>query len=347
MQSGVLHERVVGESPALTKRVWSADGPPLQKYCKIDNAAFEDFSAKLSAYISPLTVKPASGRNKIANGRFSAFDLVDVRLVSMGFDDPVSILVDNFHDCYMLHVQLTGETQIENGDVNHAFRPNDAAVISAPGELRETLKGNAAMFGVFIKANTMDWYYEVLHHQRPSGRIVFPEAFPIFGPVGAPLLNLLDFIFRDVELDSALSNSAATQEHFRDLLLFSILTNIKHNQSSNARMIDFAYEKAAVRRAIQYMTESYAHEMSLSHLADVSGVSIWSLSRSFKKAIGKTPMQYLRDIRLDRVRHVLNTTQSLTVKEAARSCGITRFGNFSRIYRKRFGELPSETLKRR
>ena len=280
-------------------------------------------------------------------GRFSSFDLVDVRLLALGFDDAVNISINNFHDCYLLHVQLSGETRIAKGDIDHHFSPHIAAVLSSPGALCQEFSAKSAMFGVFIKANTMDWYYEMLHHQRPSGRIVFPDAFSIFGPTGAALLNLLDFIFRDVELDSALSASAATQEHFRDLLLFSVLTNMPHNQSSGARMIDFAYEKAAVRRAIQYMTESYAHEMSLSHLADISGVSIWSLSRSFKKAIGKTPMQYLRDIRLDRVRHILNTTQSLTVKEAARSCGITRFGNFSRIYRKRFGELPSETLKRR
>ncbi len=347
MHNGTEKKHAAAAPQLLSRRVWGESTSPLQKYRKVSNVNSETFSAKLSAYICPLKINPNSNGRRPLSGSFYAFDLVDVRLVSMNFQESVTIDSDDFHDSYVLYVQTAGNTRIEEGDINNTLHSHDAAVISSAGKMRMRLNENTSMFGVFIKANTMDWYYEVLHHQRPAGRIVFPEPFSIFGSSGTPLLNLLDFVFRDVEMDSALSSSAATQEHFRDLLLFSMLTNLKHNQVSISQKIDFAYEKAAVRRAIQYMTESYSHEMSLSHLADVCGVSIWSLSRSFKKALGKTPMQYLRDIRLDRVRHILNTTQSLSVKEAAKSCGITRFGNFSRIYRKRFGELPSETLKRR
>ncbi|MEV6902279.1 helix-turn-helix domain-containing protein [Amycolatopsis sp. NPDC051372] len=54
----------------------------------------------------------------------------------------------------------------------------------------------------------------------------------------------------------------------------------------------------------------------------------------------------LRDIRLGRAHRALLGADR-TVAEIASSCGFTHLSRFAQEYRARFGELPSETARRR
>jgi AraC-like DNA-binding protein len=60
-------------------------------------------------------------------------------------------------------------------------------------------------------------------------------------------------------------------------------------------------------------------------------------------------MHYVRDRRLERARDQLAValpSDGITVTEVAERWGFGHLGNFSGSYRKRFGESPSQTLRR-
>ena len=65
--------------------------------------------------------------------------------------------------------------------------------------------------------------------------------------------------------------------------------------------------------------------------------------------MGMTPVAYLTRLRLHRVRQALRAAphRSTTVTTEALRWGFWHFGNFSRAYRGCFGELPSDTLRRK
>jgi len=65
--------------------------------------------------------------------------------------------------------------------------------------------------------------------------------------------------------------------------------------------------------------------------------------------MGMTPVAHLTRIRLHRVRQELLAAApgSTTVTAAALDWGFWRFGEFARDYKACFGELPSETLRRK
>jgi len=59
-------------------------------------------------------------------------------------------------------------------------------------------------------------------------------------------------------------------------------------------------------------------------------------------------MAFVKEMRLRRAREMLvRTDLSPSVTETALACGFTNLGHFARDYFKRFGERPSETLRRR
>jgi transcriptional regulator GlxA family with amidase domain len=87
----------------------------------------------------------------------------------------------------------------------------------------------------------------------------------------------------------------------------------------------------------------------VSDLCKVASVSERTLESAFKQIMGLTPMAYLVRLRLHRVRQALlaGSQGSTTVSAEALNCGFWHFGEFSRAYKECFGELPSDTLRRK
>lgn len=79
------------------------------------------------------------------------------------------------------------------------------------------------------------------------------------------------------------------------------------------------------------------------------GISYHRMLRAFKSATGFTPRQYLLELRCRVIRLMLlgNCRQDgVTVTGLLQRYQIKSAGRFSRLYKKRYGETPHETLAR-
>jgi AraC-like DNA-binding protein len=82
-------------------------------------------------------------------------------------------------------------------------------------------------------------------------------------------------------------------------------------------------------------------------LAERAGVSVRRLQQGFREYVGRSPFEYLRDVRLDRAHHdLVHAGAATTVTDVALRWGFAHTGRFAADYRKRFGRTPSETLQR-
>ena len=104
-----------------------------------------------------------------------------------------------------------------------------------------------------------------------------------------------------------------------------------------------------VKRAEDYAESHAGDHVYVSDLCRAAAVSERALEYAFKDVMGLTPVAHLIRLRLHRVRQALlsATPGSTTVSAVALDWGFWHFGEFSRAYRDCFGELPSETLRRR
>jgi AraC-like DNA-binding protein/tetratricopeptide (TPR) repeat protein len=102
-----------------------------------------------------------------------------------------------------------------------------------------------------------------------------------------------------------------------------------------------------VRRALDAMRANVERDWSIHSLADIAGISSRTLQRQFQAFLGKTPLAALRDMRFERARReLLKGSPDATVIDIALGCGLTHSGRFSVDYRRRYGETPTQTLKR-
>jgi transcriptional regulator GlxA family with amidase domain len=85
----------------------------------------------------------------------------------------------------------------------------------------------------------------------------------------------------------------------------------------------------------------YDKPLDLADLARAANVSERHFSRSFKRAYGETPYQYLLSRRLERARHLLRTTD-LQVAEVCLEVGFTSVGSFTTTFRREVGITPGD-----
>jgi len=104
-----------------------------------------------------------------------------------------------------------------------------------------------------------------------------------------------------------------------------------------------------VKTVESYALSRVGDPLYVSDLCRAAGVSERTLEYAFNEIIGLTPVAYLLRLRLHRVRQALlaATQGSTTVSAVALNWGFWHFGEFSRAYKHCFGELPSETLRRK
>ena len=118
---------------------------------------------------------------------------------------------------------------------------------------------------------------------------------------------------------------------------FSVYSKVKHKK------INRIFNKID-----QYMEGSQFDPTSVSELCNVAGVTERTLQHNFKKLYGITPKAYLKSLGLNRARQDLlrGLVPGSCISDVANKWGFWHMGQFAADYRKYFGELPSDTIKR-
>jgi AraC-like DNA-binding protein len=140
---------------------------------------------------------------------------------------------------------------------------------------------------------------------------------------------------------------AAAQAELLELLLAALdaASSIEVTRGAHTQQARSAIVRAAEDHALSRIPD----RAQVTDLCRAAGVSERALEYAFKEVTGLTPVQFLIRLRLHRVRQALlaSTQESDTVASEALRWGFWHFGEFSRAYKACFGELPSETLRRR
>jgi transcriptional regulator GlxA family with amidase domain len=101
------------------------------------------------------------------------------------------------------------------------------------------------------------------------------------------------------------------------------------------------------RRAADLLADRLYETWSVGRLASALGLSSRTLHRVLRRDLGVSPMRLLRRVRLAQARADLEAAgRETSVTGVAFDCGFNHLGRFAGEYTRRFGESPSETLRR-
>jgi len=146
----------------------------------------------------------------------------------------------------------------------------------------------------------------------------------------------LDLMLRLISDQQSVAFSKAVGEQF---VHGGVRGASEHQRSDLIHRLGSA--KPVLIEAVRRMEESLDRPLSPAIIARDLGVSQRQLERQFKAQLGRTPVAYHRDLRLDQARRML-TQSPLSVTVIAIACGFGSPSHFAQLYRERFGKLPTE-----
>ena len=259
---------------------------------------------------------------RVSGVRIGAFS---VALVELGA--PASIEAINEGDYALMTLCLHGSAQMEvDGRVIPV--PANHGLLGLPhGVMRATFSGDCVRLVVRIESRLIE------------RRSLFSTArFELSNPAIEPFLEQVHSILSSRGLIAAIANEPSVCGRVEALLAALLQRTCLPAISDNA---DLPIASRDVRRAEAYVRSNVSHNIRLEDIAGAAGVSVRTLQTSFKRDRHVTPMQYLRNLRLDAARQRLLAGSS--VAAAALDTGFSHQGRFAQYYRSRFGHSPSST----
>jgi AraC-like DNA-binding protein len=95
----------------------------------------------------------------------------------------------------------------------------------------------------------------------------------------------------------------------------------------------------ALRRVRTYIDDHIGERISLDELARQAGVSRFHFARQFRLSTGESPMGYLRRLRIERSKSILQNRDT-TIAEIAARLGFSDQSHFTRIFGRLVGVSP-------
>jgi AraC-like DNA-binding protein len=101
-----------------------------------------------------------------------------------------------------------------------------------------------------------------------------------------------------------------------------------------------------VQASIEVIRINGRHGLSVAYLAQMVKLSPWRFAHLFKAQTSKSPMQYVKQVRMQLAEEMLRKT-SLSVKEVVSAVGLKDRSHFSREFKTLHGLTPKEFIMQR
>jgi len=171
-------------------------------------------------------------------------------------------------------------------------------------------------------------------------------AVDLSSPAGSALARTMRSVFAELERLDASGLGRLVVGGYEDILaelavvaLFPSVSRVFDSPAADCG-------PAFVRVARDHLEAHALEPVEIAELAATLGVSMRTLQENFQRYLHCSPREFVMSCRLERAHALLKApTAHHTVTTVAHACGFSDLGHFSARYRRRFGELPSETLR--
>ncbi|MDH2390345.1 AraC family transcriptional regulator [Streptomyces sp. HNM0663] len=290
------------------------------------------------------------GRERAFAARFDTVRLGALTMGDFSFEADVRL---RFGDLGHYHVDapLSGCLDWRQGERRAATATADEGVFFDPAGkvLLDRWRRDCRLLAVKIDPHELRGHMERLLGRTLPAPPQFAPRIDLSTAAGRGWVRLVQRTVEEAARDDSLLRRQLVAAPLQEALLNGLLLAADHPYRDELERPPPALRPAPVKRAVDAIQERPEHPFSTAELAQIAQVSARWLQEAFRRYVGMSPMAYLRDVRLTRVREELRRGDpaELSVSDAAWRWGFGHTGRFAAQYRARFGEAPSQTLRER
>ena len=282
------------------------------------------------------------------DARMSSARLRDMSVSVISYGGDVRVDSGPTDTFFAVLIPLVGEVEARCGADRVRCSVDQACVLSPSDAVRLLWPAGCAQLVVRLERSGMEACLSDLLGASVREPLRFAPAMDLRSGHGRSWRRGLDLLIAELDRPGSLLEKRAVSDMFERTLMTALLMG----QASNyTRMLDGEVSAApnrAVSIALEWMDNHPKWQHTTASLARAAKVTERCLQQGFRKHLNMGPMEYLREIRLRRVRDQLRASQAdaVTVSEVAAQWGFLHAGHFAAHYHRRFGERPSDTLRR-
>lgn len=139
-------------------------------------------------------------------------------------------------------------------------------------------------------------------------------------------------------------------EDYESFMIKAFLLSQESNYSTALAALSEPQHPAYLVKVRQFLIAHVHQDLCAEDLQRMAGVSKSKLYAEFQQAYGCSPMQFLKQYRLQQIYKILTQTgqqHSISISKLAYDWGFKHLSRFSQAYRDAYGESPSDTRRRR
>jgi AraC-like DNA-binding protein len=261
------------------------------------------------------------------------------------FQNAFAYTIGGLDNRFGLSLARTGRMAGTIGGVPFEVVPGRCGAMISPGiPGSSNMSSNYGTLNITIDAQALEAHLQTLTGRPMRGPLRFDLPIDFESPAGSTIQHLAFALTNEIGRQAA---SPLLINAVRDAFLTSLLTCLPHNHQEHLNPPPKDLSPRYLRKAEEFVKEHLDEPITLTLIAKEIGVSARSLQAAFQLHRGYSPMQFLKERRLELAhQRLLKATPGTTIAAIATTAGMDHLGRFSVDYKKRFGESPSQTLRR-
>ncbi|MGV6875972.1 AraC family transcriptional regulator [Pseudochelatococcus sp. B33] len=288
-----------------------------------------------------------AGRRRQLSCRQNFVPMGRLALSYITYGEDVAIDAGEPENWFMVHSIDRSPCEMRVGRRDLIAAPGMDVVSSATLGLKMKWAASSAQLVLKVERPALEQHLASLLNDRVRLPIEFLPDPTVAAGRDPGYRRLLDFIITEAEQDDTFFRSQWGGRCLEETIMTLLLTRFPNNYSDALAAPASPAAPRHVRLAEEFMAARAGDAISVGDIAAAAGVSIRTLFEGFRHFRGTTPMASLRTIRLEAVRDdLLSASGAASVTDIALRWGFTNLGRFAEVYRRRYGELPSQTLRR-
>ena len=300
----------------------------------------------------PLSLEVLGNHNEFG----MQLDVVQTGPITIGllsFGTEVQITTSTLSDAYEVNIPITGELLTASGADRVTATPTTAAVYRADRD--SVIRGwgddqPCRMLALKIERRALEDQLERLIGRRIAAPISFDFPLDIASGRGKEWWALLRARSAQVYDDDSLYQHPLLMAPMAQSVMLGLLMSAEHDYTDCVDRLATespGCASAAIIRAKEYICAHIDDPLTATGIADACGLSVRALQQGFQISMQTSPMRYLRELRLRKVREdlLIADPETTSVAEIAHRWGFGHLGRFAGFYRDVYGERPSAALR--
>ncbi|GEL20861.1 AraC family transcriptional regulator [Pseudonocardia asaccharolytica] len=322
-----------------------ADTEVLAGYRRVRSPDFDEARERVGEVFCPHRLEPLA-RPPRSGVRFNSVELGAVGLSYLSYGAPVRIRPQHLRSFVLVQIPLAGRALVRTGSREVASDARTASVPDPDADLDMRWERGNAQLIVRVDRAALETQLRRMLGRPPEKPLRLAATMDLTAPAVRSWLATVHMLRADLDGPGGLRHPVL-QAQAEQLVMSQLLAAHPHTCSGALRRGEAAPAPRTIRRAEQLIVD-HAHEaLTVEDIAEAVGISVRALQEGFRRHLDTTPTARLREARLVGVRAELATADPTrtTVSQVAADWGFWHLGRFSGVYRARWGESPSDTLR--